>query len=296
MGRKKNLVRAACELVGFVLALLATSAAGGCKPKPGDRCKPGTATCVDPRAALYCGSGDLYVAVGCKGADGCVEANGSVSCDIGGDAPGEACGDKDAVYCAAGGQSAARCKDGKVDVFQCAQECKKDGKPPCRPQAKLGDECLGNMDMCGPDGTGWWTCKDGKMVLADRCRGPRGCKFGAVIAGALECDTTFGVAGDPCAAGSRCNEPRKAVLACKDGKLEVARACKGPKGCSQGKDPFPDCDSSVADEGDPCDPGQVACSGAGDATLACKSGAFTRDKSCGARRCKAEGKGVACSG
>jgi hypothetical protein len=98
-------------------------------------------------------------------------------------------------------------------------------------------------------------CRDMRLeTLA--CKGPRGC--------AGDCDRSLAEAGDPCisdpnASTGNVDEPRTEVactrqgdtLVCSEGRLIVARHCRGPKGCSVADKV--QCDQSVAGENELCD-------------------------------------------
>jgi hypothetical protein len=272
--------------------------ASACKPKAGDHCSAGSAACLTPSSGLFCQNG-VYLAVDCKGAGGCSQSGAMARCDIGDDMPGAACADwQEGQFCTVDGVAAAACKGGKVDVVECAHGCTTgDDKVRCEPKPKgtqAGDPCTPFLqDVCDADGAAWLTCQDHKFVVAERCHGKLACTMqGNVVA----CDTSFGVEGEPCASGSRCDAASKSVLACNDGKLAVARACKGPEGCTQGRDYFPGCDNSLADEGDPCDDGQHACSTSLHAILVCKGSKLVTDRVCvSGTSCAWKGRAPACA-
>jgi hypothetical protein len=213
------------------------------KPKAGDPCQT-TAICATPSSALFCKAG-TFVAVDCKGPGGC-SAGEDTSCDIAGDAPGDPCVREFSSFCTADRKSAATCKKGKVEINECAGSCKVDErkKVQCAPMQRAGGSCSSMVsDTCSNDGTdSWLTCKDGKFVTSEVCHGPLKCSW---MAGNVACDTSVGVPGEPCVTGSRCDTTRTLVLSCQDGELVTGQRCEGPKGCKQGANPSPDCDSSV---------------------------------------------------
>jgi len=77
------------------LAITAFSAAApGCKSKPGDSCKMGTAVCADEHSELSCQDGKL-IAAPCKGAKGCATNGSLVECDVSANADGDVCSTED---------------------------------------------------------------------------------------------------------------------------------------------------------------------------------------------------------
>lgn len=133
-----------------------------------------------------------------------------------------------------------------------------------------GDDCpehYQGVEACRPDKKAKVVCTDGKIAHVP-CRGPLGCVSYAGDNGADKvktCDNTVVPLGVPCALGEitagACSDDLKAVVACTDGKTQVLRACRGPKGCKpKGDGVSVDCDTSIVAVGDPCDHAFEGCS------------------------------------
>ena len=142
-------------------------------------------------------------------------------------------------------------------------------------------------DSCAKSEEGAATCvSDHQMIVCrsgkyeyEPCRGADGCVNEHRRA---MCDKSVAATGDPCKQSAKaCDAKGKAVLSCKDGKMSVLYGCLGPDGC-QAKGKL-DCDMSVAEQGDSCDPqmeGASACSVNKRSILACKGGKFVADEDC----------------
>lgn len=181
--------------------------------------------------------------------------------------------------------AALACHDGKLVKVSCSGPagCANYGEhASCDTSvANAGDPCMGEDDeyACSPDKKRALTCKGGSFSLHLACRGKGGC---AVSGHHVTCDASIAVVGDPCktAGALACAEDKKHLLACKLGKFELHRYCRGAGGCFLDDD-APSCDETLALGGDPCRvPGQVACSVDGQAELICEGGVFTRSRAC----------------
>ena len=222
----------------LAIFLVGTSLASGCKAKPGDACKS-QGVCEQGANALVCVDGH-YAATSCKGADGCSKQ--PFRCDFRGNADGDACYEaKDgASYCGAGWKSRVTCESGRVSVEQCGgpHGCYAAGDEAkgCDRDLRVGAPCKKNVGVlasienwCSNTKNEWLQCKDGKLELLARCRGPIGC---STIDGRVDCDATIGELNDPCVGKFRtCSTNGSLVPSCTDGKLEQATQCPPGKPC-----------------------------------------------------------------
>ena len=109
--------------------------------------------------------------------------------------------------------------------------------------------------VCTEDRKALLVCRDGKLAIDARCRGPNGCTGAGYPITQRSCDQTLGEVGDPCNRNlatnntlGACSVDKKSSLSCDrddhhGGKLVVSKTCD--KGCSVGPDPFfpvPICD------------------------------------------------------
>src|SRR5207249_3648910 len=125
------------------IGLLLFAATAGCKPGVGDACEKGNVTCVDGKNAVVCQS-SKYVAVPCKGANGCAGEKAAATCDASGNAAGDACStdEEGSAWCAADSKAKLLCKGGKL----AAEPCR--GPKGCKGQscdtsfAEVGDPCV----------------------------------------------------------------------------------------------------------------------------------------------------------
>ncbi len=134
-------------------------------------------------------------------------------------------------------------------------------------------------DVCGGQDEGTFVCQDAKTALLCKaevrkvmpCLGPQGCTGGAHAT----CDQTFAHVGDPCKEPQfsyspmlACSEDKQTQLECRNGRLELALHCRGPRGCDGAT-----CDRSLLAAGDECYAldGWEKCSIDGKATVACNN-------------------------
>jgi hypothetical protein len=139
-------------------------------------------------------------------------------------------------------------------------------------------------------------CRDGRFGVWRACRGPQGCQ---VVDGRnVQCDTTLGEPGDPCAQKGTyaCSTDRTAMLTCDGGALFAATSCRGSAGCViERESNRVDCDDAVALEGDPCDqPRRIACSLDRKAELVCDANKYAKKRGCLRSDCRLEGTELFC--
>lgn len=134
------------------------------------------------------------------------------------------------------------------------------------PVANAGDGCNQVGDTaCTVDRKAALACTGQKFVVAQPCKGPRGC----ISAGdSVYCDNALAEAGDACVeeGDTACTTDRGALMKCEKGKFVVTNSCRGPKRCTvtekpdENKEQF-ECDDSLTQIGDSCeDEGEESCS------------------------------------
>jgi hypothetical protein len=109
----------------------------------------------------------------------------------------------------------------------------------------------------------------------------------ATVAGGARSPTStpsaFATPSAPCnGAEAACSTDGKSMLECDGNKLVVALTCKGPKGCralDHGK--TVSCDYTRADENDPCNVKDSACSTDGKSEVRCDGAKFVTVQACG---------------
>ena len=235
------------KIVIFVLVLGALLVAAGCKgkKKAGDKCTGDEATCLDKTNILEC-HGGVLAQMTCKGAKGCSETatgttrsgktvttNLAVDCDFSAAAAGDPCLD-DASQCSADNSTMVTCKAKKITLTKClgpkacaTSKTQIDCDTSVQP---VGAPCEGADDVaCTPDKKQMLSCAAGKLVLAQNCRGAKGCTSEGRKIG---CDSGAQSEGDPCATAGDydCAADKKAVLKCNNSKWAVDQKCK--KGCA----------------------------------------------------------------
>jgi len=162
-----------------------------------------------------------------------------------------------------------------------------------------GDLCPRNPPLdyaCTADHTKALVCKDGRFGLWRDCRGPEGCQI--VGDRNLHCDTTLGVAGDPCAQQGTyaCSVDQKMMLLCDGNSLSPASSCRGPQGCHIERESRKvDCDDAVALEGDPCDQlKQITCAVDHKTELVCDGKRYSKKRECRRSDCRVSGTELFC--
>lgn len=186
----------------LLFGLSALAIIPGCAAKAGDSCTKGTASCADASNELTC-QGDKLILAPCKGAKGCSIAGDKLTCDISANKAGDVCSkdDEGNSNCTPDGKSLISCEKGAYVLSACAgpDGCKeKDSKFECdKSIAAVGEKCeKGNA--CDKDGKHLLECKDGKLAIANECRGPNGCK---VSGNEITCDAEAAQAA-PAASGT----------------------------------------------------------------------------------------------
>lgn len=226
---------------GFVLgaALVVSVCATGCKGKVGDKCS-GAGSCQDARTALVCGTSSRLELVECKGPDGCSEAGG-LSCDFRGNAARDKCinrGDAHPQLCTPDKKARVQCVKGLVERDECdgPQGCtaKTEQTMACDRTMKVGGSCADDGDWCSGDTIDWLQCKDGKLIVAAKCRGPKHCRSGrdrGLGVQIIQCDVSVSEANDPCiGSGKSCTADKTALLACTKGHMQPS-PCGGGHTC-----------------------------------------------------------------
>ncbi len=280
-------------LTGLALTLVV-----GCAKKAGDSCKGDKLVCADKKTALSCADGK-FVAVACKGANGCKRKKDEFVCDVSANEDGDSCtanlankGD-----CAPDGKAWVVChKDEKFRVFPCggAKGCK--NRSCDSTIGKEGDQCAHNDSYaCNEDKQAQIVCKLpegavlGKVESARNCRGPKKC---SVDGATINCDLSIARVGDSCkGSGAACSEDHKVMLQCLNNKMATDAPCRGEKGC-RAEGTKIRCDRSKSEVGDPCTSGG-ACSVDRRKLLTCRDGKFVVRRNC-YRSCKSEGTRVVC--
>ncbi len=95
--------------------------------------------------------------------------------------------------------------------------------------AREGDGCqLGSA--CAEGGGALLRCVKGEQILAQTCRGSRGCQ---VAGERVSCDSTLAKTGDPCLdeGTGACRDDRAAVLICRGARYAELRPCPGEAPC-----------------------------------------------------------------
>src|SRR3974390_2545490 len=151
--------------------------------------------------------------------------------------------DEDTMVCA-GAATALLCHASRRVELACRgpKGCAGTDHATCdRSLGREGDPC-GSQDvdiMCTEDKGATLLCKNGKLTVDLRCRGPKACDPTT-----NDCDRSIGEVGDTCDVQrwykdmrGACTADGKASLRCdKDaGKLFMSWYCGGPKGCQSGK-------------------------------------------------------------
>jgi hypothetical protein len=251
-------------LVAAWLAVVA-GLGGGCDwlhdppPTAGGPCRPdkvgrGKGLCADDQTFLVCDVDETFKAVPCRGPGGCRGEGPQAiedACDVSGNASGDPCAKAHwlRAVCGADGKSSVTC--GPVH-----------GTEPVE-----GQEYRYEV----------WPCL-----------GPTGC---SEVSGNARCDMSVAEPGAPCNTVLHnkvftCTADGGTMLVCR-GQLPhqewgVARTCRGDRGCVSGADSSALCDSTVANEGDRCQKGQVACSMDRSHMLGCdpERGVFVAEHAC----------------
>lgn len=145
-----------------------------------------------------------------------------------------------------------------------------------------GENCMGELDeyACSTDKKQTVICKSGKFEPYLQCRGPTGCAMNGRLP---NCDLSIAAKGDPCKKDEifACSVDGTQMLACRLGKFDTYRYCRGANGCTASATDGAQCDESLAQLGDPCGtPGQIGCSTDGRTELVCQGSVFMKSRSC----------------
>jgi hypothetical protein len=165
--------------------------------------------------------------------------------------------------------------------------------------AEEGDHCPPAPPVdyaCTSDKKRALVCQRGQFLVWRQCRGPDACQV--VDDRKVQCDTTLGEPGDPCAQDGAyaCSVDRGTMLRCDGATLAAASTCRGPKGCQVQRDTRNvDCDDAIAQEGDPCDyDNRPSCSVDKKSELVCKGKTFAFKRACRRTDCRVEGNELFC--
>jgi hypothetical protein len=155
------------------------------------------------------------------------------------------------------------CREGHLTTMTCLgpSGCQKVGKDDVacdNPVASVADGCNQEGDLaCTSDKASALVCKAGKFVVAQPCKGPRGCTSSGE---AVYCDNALAEPGDLCTeeGDAACRSDRSSFMKCVHGKFQITNGCRGPKHCTvtekpeENKEHF-ECDDSITAAGDPCE-------------------------------------------
>lgn len=106
-------------------ALVAVAVSSGCgQPKAGDRCDTTGFLCSSPTSALECRVG-TWVTLPCRGTNGCKRQADVVSCDMTGNAEGDACASTAEAkgLCTTDGKGTLECRDGTLVKTNTCRTC-----------------------------------------------------------------------------------------------------------------------------------------------------------------------------
>ena len=251
--------RAVASVVACVV--VATCAMTAChdKPAPGGKCRvPDQLVCGAPDRALLCetggpgapGGAPAWVAVPCKGAQGCSHKGDTDECDDTVAAEGDACPHNPPLdyACTPDKARALVCKEGHYALWRACRgpdACQVEGGRNVRCDTTLGepgDPCAQQGTYaCSSDGKAMLLCEGSTLTLASTCRGPEGCHIQRDTR-KVDCDDAFAEEGDPCDQAKRitCAVDRKAELVCQDGKYAKKRDCRRSDCRLQGSELFCD--------------------------------------------------------
>jgi len=183
------------------------------------------------------------------------------------------------------------CASGRFATMTClgptgCQKVAKDDVSCDNPVANVGDGCNQVKDAaCTPDRSLALVCTGEKFVVAEPCKGPRGCTTSGET---VYCDNALAEPGDLCTeeGDAACKADRSSFLKCHKGKFVVTSTCRGPKKCSvtekpdENKEHF-ECDDSLTEPGDPCEEeAEASCATDRRSLHACRGGKVVVDKAC----------------
>jgi hypothetical protein len=219
----------------FMLLLAASVVACG-KKKVGGKCAEGETSCADPTSALYCLDGKL-AAMSCRGTLGCTGAPGDITCDNNAALESDGCDKEKDLACTVDKKNELRCRSNK---FAIASTCR--GPKGCAFEgntlhcdtdvAEANDVCEDEDDAaCSVDKKSLLTCKTGKYIVENTCKGPKGC---SVTGTEVHCDDDLADLNDICVKEGdyACSLDKKALLVCKSNKFAFEKKKCAGKGCS----------------------------------------------------------------
>ena len=122
-------------LVGGVLLLLLAGCRHDVLPNPGDACTGGGYLCLNSTVASECRL-DTWVALPCRGPDGCQTDGGTVACDMTNAQQGDSCASsaEGRALCAGAGSAVIQCNNGAFVVVNSCSACTvQGGEVTCTP-------------------------------------------------------------------------------------------------------------------------------------------------------------------
>ena len=208
----------------------------GCsKPKEGGACENkgqlghGAGNCIDKENALVCVGGTFQKVKCVKGATGCMDVAGNVSCNVVRDV-GEPCQGKGAD-CSTDGKKMIECEGGAWKLrMNCSKLCVANTKGVKCENASgaVGDECTPEQKdqaVCSADKLHLLVCDGAKFFSASSCRGQNHCR---AVGKQIQCDTSMAEVDDACEEEGvlSCDTAKKTMLKCSGKKFVVEKACK----------------------------------------------------------------------
>jgi len=232
-------VRASLLVPAVVATLVAVA---GCRDRPseGGKCRlVDQLVCGGPDRALVCqagaGGASTWVAVPCKGAQGCSRRADVDECDDTVATRDDACPRNPPLdyACSPDHAEALVCKEGRFGLWRACRgpdACKVDGRNVhCDTTlGEPGDPCAQQGTYaCSADGKAMLQCDGSALAPASSCRGPLGCRVDHDTR-RVDCDDALVQEGDPCDQPKRiaCAVDRKAELTCQAGKYVKKRECR----------------------------------------------------------------------
>ena len=219
----------------FVTSLLVV--VGCSKPKDGGKCTSttesfgnGPGTCLDKQNALVCVDG-TYRKLKCeKGAVGCMEVMGSVSCSVIKDV-GEPCPSTLKADCSSDGKKMLECEGGAWKLrMNCSKLCVSNvqGVRCENASGAIGDPCTAEQKdsaVCSEDKLQLLVCDGAKFFSASSCRGQNKCR---AVGKQIQCDSSMAEIADACEEEGilSCDTAKKTMLKCVNKKFVKEQACK----------------------------------------------------------------------
>jgi hypothetical protein len=178
----------------------------------------------------------------------------------------------------------------------------------CHARPAAGEKCPVNGQLVCAAADRALVCDSNAWVPVP-CKGPRGCGRPAGAGAIEQCDDTLGAQGERCPSGPpldyACTGDHADALVCREGRFDLWRHCRGPRGCEVGPavggsgvrsaDASHDvadgagvadgrsvrCDTSAGAPGDPCERrGSYACSTDAKTMLVCTGASLVAASSC----------------